>query len=179
MFESLLTGGLTGVFGAIFTQIADFFKRKQELKHEVELRRLDIEIMDKEWEYRNRQAAVEGEVEMAKSADRLFEASYSADSARYCDPSKLSSASAMLLVFVDVVRGLIRPALTIYLIWLVADTRSEINTIIKNAGGMTALDMSQAFTIYNSTIEMVLYLAATCVAWWFGTRSTLSNGGKK
>lgn len=173
MFESLITGGLTGVFGAIFTQVADFFKRKQELKHEVELRRLDIEIMDKEWEYRNQQSLIESEVKMSKSADRLLEASYAADSARYYVSTKVSSVSSTLLVFVDVVRGLIRPALTIYLIWLVADTRSEINTIIKNAGGMTALDMSQAFTIYHSTIEMVLYLAATCVAWWFGTRSTL------
>jgi hypothetical protein len=32
------------------------------------------------------------------------------------------------------------------------------------------MDVTTAVQTYRSIIEMILYLAATCVTWWFGTR---------
>jgi hypothetical protein len=171
ILTSLLTGGLTGVLGSLFTNVADIWKRHQDRKHEIDLKKLDLEAMDKEWEYRARQTEVEGEIRLRESADDLREASYANDAIRYATGVKIKSAwLSALLVMVDVVRGLIRPALTVYLIWLVWNTRAEVRAVIDAAGGVQAMDVTTAVQTYRSIIEMILYLAATCVTWWFGTR---------
>ncbi len=171
MLTSLLAGGLTGVLGAVFSNLADIWKRRQDRKHEIELRRLDLAIMDKEWEYRTRTAEAEEEVRLQESSDALRTASYTADTARYIDPAKIKSVCLKAaLVAVDVIRGLIRPALTVYLLWLVWDTRCEVRTVIEAAGGIQAMDVRTAISVYRLIIEMILYLASTCVTWWFGTR---------
>ncbi len=171
ILTSLLTGGLTGVIGSLFSNISDIWKRHQDRKQELELKKLDMQMMDKEWEYRSRQTEVEGENRVRESADNLREASYAHDSLRYATGLKIKSAwLSGLLVLVDVVRGLIRPALTVYLIWLVRNTRAEVRAVIDAAGGVQALDVTTAVQVYRSIVEMILYLAATCVTWWFGTR---------
>ncbi|WFS64019.1 hypothetical protein LF599_07600 [Pseudodesulfovibrio thermohalotolerans] len=167
--SSILSGGVLGVIGSVITNITDTIKRKQEFSQAIEMRKLDIQVMDKEWEYKDRAATREQEVAQEISADDLREASYANDKQEYSTNVKTGPFTGFLLVLVDVVRGLIRPGLTIFLIWAVWDTRAEVRGIMDavNLSGMTA---SQALGIYGTIVDMILFLGSTAVTWWFGTR---------
>ena len=153
MLESIigiLTGGATGLLGTLITFGVDFFKRKQEHKHEIELRRVDLEISRAESESAERIAAAEAESEESGRAWRALEASYRASTTRW------SRGDSKWLVLVDVIRGLTRPALTwgfVFLTGCIYFFLSEIDGPIR-----------------VRIIETVLYLTTTCVTWWFGAR---------
>jgi hypothetical protein len=132
-------------------------------------------MMDKEWEYRDRASEREGETRLVESGDDMRAASFKADRLAYARGLNLNSLWLKAsLVFVDVVRGLVRPGLTLYLVWVVQATRSETEAIIR-AAGLETINATQALTIYSATVDMLLFLAATAVTWWFGTRPIKKN----
>jgi hypothetical protein len=175
IISSLLSGGLTGLLGSIVSNVTDLWKDHADKKQELALKRLDIEMMDKEWSYKARAVDRETEARMVESADELRAASYKADAAAYAVGFSITNKwHKGALVLVDVIRGLVRPCLTMYMIWLVWETREEANALVR-AAGVDVLPVSEALSIYQSIVAMILYLAATVVAWWFGTRPKASK----
>jgi len=165
---SLLSGGVTGIFGSVVSNITDYFEQKRKNQQEIKLRELDIQEMQKEYEARKQVAAV-------KTSAETQQASYEHDSRSYSKGLDIKSAWVKIfLVFVDFVRGMVRPALTLFLIWLVWDTRQEVQMIIDQAG-LDALSPEQAIGIYSAIVDMILFLASTAVTWWFGTRPRKSQ----
>jgi hypothetical protein len=71
--------------------------------------------------------------------------------------------------FMEVVNGVIRPLITIYL--LVAGTyiAFEVNTLV---GGLKSFDPATLFTLYGSVIDQVFFLLNLTVSWWFGARGS-------
>jgi len=165
---SLLSGGVTGILGSAITNITDYFEQRRKNQHEIELRNLDIEEMQQEYEARQKIAKQEQEAKVQSQ-------SYEHDSRSYSQGIKVQSVwLRAMLVFVDFVRGMVRPALTVFLIWLVWNTRQEVQMVIDQAG-MDALSPEQAIGIYSSIVEMIMFLASTAVTWWFGTRPRKSQ----
>ena len=168
---SLLSGGATGVIGSVVTNVADFFEQRRKNQHELDLRKLDIQEMEKEYEYRQ-------QVTAQKTQAAAQQTSYEHDSRSYSGGMKIKSAWLKApLVFVDLVRGLVRPALTIYLIALVWLVFMQAQGVLEESG-LETLQPQEALAIYSTIIDMILYLAATAVTWWFGTRPR-SNQQKK
>ncbi|EMG36600.1 hypothetical protein PCS_02612 [Desulfocurvibacter africanus PCS] len=168
LLSSIFAGGVTGIIGSALTLVGDLFKAREQRKADEARRKHDLAMMDKEYQYRERQASIESDTRQAEADAGTLAASYAHDRAVYATvdgPWYLR----LLLVGVDVARGLVRPCLTVFLIWLVWDLRTEVKGILTSAGlqGLTAGD---ALGIYRDVAEMILYLAATCVTWWFGTR---------
>lgn len=160
---SLSSGGITGVLGSVVTNVADFFEQRRKNQHELELRKLDIQEMEKEYEYRK-------DVTAQKTQAASQQKSYEHDSRSYSSDTKLKSGWLKApLVFVDFIRGMVRPALTIFLIMLVWMTFNKVQGVIDSAG-MDAIRPEKAMTIYATVVDMILYLASTAVCWWFGTR---------
>lgn len=85
----------------------------------------------------------------------------------------LASLIALLFGFVDFLRGLIRPALTIYLCgvttWI---TFMSWEIMQRNEITLSAI---QAVDIFNDTISIVTYLTVTAVTFWFGDRQMSKN----
>lgn len=170
LLTTLFSGGVTGLFGAVFTNIFDYLKRKQEHKQNLELKKLDIEMMDKEWQYRDREADREADVRMVESEDDLRAASYANDAATYSNSFKVTKVwNKTLLVLVDVIRGIIRPALTVMLIWMVWDIMVDVEAIISKAG-VSGITADKAADIYYYVIKRIIFITEMCVTWWFGTR---------
>jgi hypothetical protein len=182
MFEflgAIFTGGLTGLLGTALQGVASYFQKKQEHAQKVELRRLDMEMMDREWEHRDRAAAREGEIRLQESADGLQGASYGHDSASYSKGLNISSVFLRgCLVLVDVLRGIVRPALTVLLCWLVWDTRAEVKAVL-DASGVAAISPKTALALYHEVVTTILYVATTALVWWFGGRSRAIKGERK
>ena len=166
---NILTGGATGLLGSLFTVIFGYFEEKRKNAHEIEMRQLDMEEMDKEWEYRQRAADREADVRLQESSDDLMRASYVNDSATYTKGHDLPRWGVIPLLLVDLVRGLIRPSLTIILIWMIYSTRCEIIAILE-AAGISAITPDLALGIYREVVASILYCGTTALLWWFGSR---------
>ena len=150
---SILTGGATGLLGTAVSFFTSYFQARQRHAQEMELRRLDLEMTEAEAASAERVAAVEAESARDQAAWSALETSYRAASRRW------SRGDSKWLVFVDVVRGLTRPGLTFLFVGLVG-------AIYFTLGGS---DM-ETIDIRPHIIDTVLYLATTCVLWWFGAR---------
>lgn len=167
---SLLSGGITGILGGAISNIFDFFKERAQRKHEIEMRKLDLDEMDREYKFQRSMAEAEHEHQIEEKSIDLQQESYLHDQAQYSKHFDIQSIWLKgPLVFVDLVRGLVRPILTGYLIWLVWDTRAEIQQVLTEAG-VDKLNPAVALELYGSTVNMILYLSGTALAWWFGTR---------
>lgn len=139
---SLLAGGGTGLLGTIFSKAFGFFEAKQRHSHELELLGMDLKMMEVEALNAERQHALELE-------QKSFEASYADAGKRF---SYKGSGGA--LVFVDVVRGLTRPVLTLLFLGLT---------------GWVYFTIEDA-SIRDRVVDTILYLSTVTVTWWFGTR---------
>jgi len=100
-------------------------------------------------------------------------ASIAADRATYSEKivDKMGGGAAVvgfLLALVDVIRGLVRPAITLYFVYFVAklwaDVKVDILAKIKTVGET----MGVMLTV--RVVDAALFLALTAVGWWFGTR---------
>jgi len=148
---AVLTGGATGLLGTAVTGVMSHLERKQRHQQEVELRRLDLEITRGEQAAAERIAAVDAESRESAAAWGAFEASHRGAAVRW------SRGDSAWLVAVDVVRGLIRPFLTVGFLALAA--------VI-----YFGLPMIPPADVAVRLIDTILYLATTTTLWWFGTR---------
>ena len=154
LIMSVVTGGATGLVGTVLSGVLGLFKESGERKHEIALRELDIELAKAEANAAERVAAVEAESAEAQAEWGALEASYREASSRM---SRAHEGGAMKVV--DVVRGLIRPLLTVALVAAVI--------VIFFYVGVPELDAEK---MGARIIETVLYLATAAVLWWFGQR---------
>lgn len=148
---SILAGGVTGIAGTIVSAVSGYLERRQRHRQELELRRTDLELARAEAASAERVAAIESESRETEGGWRALEASYQVAGARW------SSGDSPWLVAVDVVRGLIRPVLTLGFL------------ILAGAIYFTAVAIPPA-DVGVRVVDTILYLATTTTLWWFGTR---------
>ena len=153
----LLTGGATGLIGTIVSGGLKYFNMKQEQSHELKVMEMELKTMDKEAEVALKIEAKKQEGKEAEAAWRGLEASYREAGQRW------STGSSGWIVLVDVVRGLMRPLLTLALVVL-------MGVIYFTLG----VDKP---TMQAQIVSTVLYLATAAVLWWFGSR--MSDSKKK
>lgn len=156
MITELMFGGLTGLIGGIAQKFADYKTKKLELEliqkktdSEIALRRVDAEIMKEEWTQRTKIAEIE-------TASEDFKASFN-EPELYSEKVKPTSKQGWLLIFVDFLRGIVRPFLTLYL--------CGITTILYLQTDGGSVDP-------QSIVDTILYLTVTAVTWWYGARNT-------
>jgi hypothetical protein len=64
-------------------------------------------------------------------------------------------------------RGIVRPALTVYLCVLTTYVWLQVHQVLDKQ----PLSGSEALQIWQLIVGTILYLTTTCVLWWFGTRN--------
>lgn len=144
LLGSILSGGATGLLGTAIQRYADHKNKKMDYAHQEAMQRIQIEITDKEWA---------GKVEVADS--EAFKESY-----------KLEPKSFGIR-WLDALRGLIRPLLTLYLCALTTFIYFKAQSVL-NVEYLTA---EKAHELILTIINTVLYLWTTVTLWWFGTRN--------
>lgn len=168
---SAVSGGLLGVFGTGVKLWADHKAEQAKQLFQLKMRQLDQEEMTLEHQLHmktieaeaNRDIAVATQNRLATEAEaqadieqaevKLIQTSYNNDRATYGGG------------FVDAVRGLMRPTLTMYfavLMALIAYQLFSLSTEIVSA--------STAQTMLTDIINACIFLATTSVTWWFGSR---------
>ena len=121
---------------------------------------------------------IEAQSKEAAEEINAFERSFDNDRARYYDAALLKGTgkfgsfirnlTGLMLAIVDIIRGLLRPVLTVYFAVLLSVIASELISML---GGLEYMGTEAAEELLTSTVYMIEYLAATTVGWWFGTRA--------
>ncbi len=158
---SLLTGGATGIVGTALSAGFNYFGSRQKNKQEIELRKLELQEMRQEAAIAERVTAMELEAATTQAEYAGLQASYREASTRWTAGAELTPAQTWLMVVVDVVRGLMRPMITVVLMgyvgWIYAETLADPSSPV---------------------VSTVLYLTTASVLWWFGSRQTEKALGK-
>ncbi len=173
-------GVLSGLVGTALTSIMGFFTQRLKNKHDVAMAELDIKSMKMEAEMNIKvtRAKVEGEVELAEIES--LKTSYSMLSQDLFDKSYMQyimskSWLAWLAIpitlgfaFVDFLKHLTRPALTIYLIGATTWLTYLCWGVLGGPAG--AITIALAAELFEVLVMTVIYMTSTCVGWWFGDR---------
>lgn len=178
--SGILTGGASGLIGVVLQRFADY-KNKQldietmKLKHQndVELRRVDAEIMREEWAAKTAVAKVEGDAAKDVEESKAFAASFAMEPQRFSEGAKLTPGQSWLMVVLDFFRGSVRPALTLYLCILV----TMIYISARQKLSSEDLDSAQALDLFKLMLGTICYVWTTITLWWFGTRNKQTQPG--
>ena len=196
MFETLFDvlgsaagGGLLGLIGTGFKSWQERKENDAQREHSLQLRKLDQEDMRLEAELALKQTeiAISGQVQIVDkeaqaaqdvAATQLQAVSYTQDKASYARIDHLKGWWGTfwqgLLAFVDVIRGVMRPGITLYLLALCSIMAWELYTLVNTAG---LLNANQVWPLYQQLVNTMVFLTTTAVTWWFGSRpnQTRSN----
>ena len=173
---SVFSGGVTGLLGIVAQRVFDWLHvreqralQKDKQAHEIELRRVDAEIMDKEWQGRARVAEVEAQGREAEADSHAFAASFETEPQSYAARVKPTRGQGWLLVLLDFIRGIVRPGLTLYLCVLTTIIYVQMQALLALTGGAITATVAAEMTVL--IVQTVVYLTTTCLTWWFGTRN--------
>jgi len=146
----VVSGGATGLIGSVLSGAVKFFTDRQNQAHELAKMDMELKHMDKEAEIAKSIQELKLEGEESANAWKGLEASYQEAARRW------SSGDSGWIVAVDVVRGMMRPFLTLFLVVL---TTAIFFTL---AGEGTS--------VHNQIVATILYLTSLALSWWFADR---------
>lgn len=171
---SIFAGGATGLLGIVFQRAFDWLHEREVLKQkqsdqqfELEKRKIDIQVTQAEWAGRTRVAETEAGAAKDVAESQAFAASLLKEPERYSSADRLTPGQNWLLVILDLVRGIVRPALTLYLCALTTYVWWQVRHLIDAEN----LDPAAVLEIWKMVVNTILYLTTTCILWWFGTRN--------
>lgn len=181
LLGSVFSGGATGLIGVIAQRYADHQNKKLDMavekqrgEQELAKRQLDIQITQAEYAGKLKVAETEGATAKDVAESAAFGASMFKEPERYAT-GELSTGQRWLMVLTDTFRGIVRPALTLYLCFLMTYVWYQVRAVL----GAEDLDMATALAAWSKVVDTILYLATTCILWWFGTRNHSKQPGTK
>jgi len=181
ILESVL-GVVTGLIGNIVTTVSNNIAQKLKNQHELKMRELEIDAMKAEADLNLRVT----ETQLAGEIQRLEEQSYNDNiklaNAREVDnatigklidnkpTSWLGAIVLFLLGMVDVLKGFMRPGLTLYLTIITSWLTFKAYSILQLKQEVISADM--AVQIFTTNMDTVTYLTISVITWWFADRRT-------
>lgn len=168
IFASSGLGAVVGLLGSWLTKREE--RRNLELKLAHESKMADIRKEEAAFEFSHELAMADKQVERAEIEGRI--ASDVEEMAAFRDGLK-EQQLIYRIKWVDAIRGLMRPVITVYLLVLATAVTVKIGSL---TGGLETLEKDMMASLYSDTIGQILFLVTTAVTWWFGSRP--SSGRK-
>ncbi len=159
----VLSGGVTGLIGTVISGGMKFFENRQKHGHELAIMEMEMQQMDKEAEIARDIKELDMEGKDRTAAWQALEASYKEST------SRMSTGDSAWLIMVDVVRGLMRPVITLGLLVSMGIIYFTVAADLTGPNGTPMVVF---------IIQTVLYVGTTAVLWWFGTRHLSSSPRK-
>ena len=174
--SAILGGGATGLLGIVVQRFFDHQKLKADIaleevrnKHALALRAVDLQQTQAEWAGREKVAVEEGKAAENVADAEALKASYQMEPKQYSAGIQQNWFTSSALVLLDVLRGMVRPGLTLYLAWIATKVYNESAAAVAKID--PALMQAVLGDVFKQTVVTLLYLFTTCVLWWFGTRN--------
>ncbi len=169
--SSILGGGATGLLGIVAQRFFDWMHVKEKTKLMVLQNQHELAVMSAEWQGRLGVAKEQGEAARDVADSGALAASYQGAFERFAtwDMKKDHWTIKAMMVLLDVLRGIVRPGLTLYLCWITTQIYQETRALLDSDGVSLTSDQTLQLLVY--LIATICYLFTTCVTWWFGTRN--------
>ena len=189
VLTGVLGGGATGLLGVLLQRWFDHRKQQSDL----DLIRLQLQAARE-----TRQMELEAQERMASNAEATkalqaqldahsreveadaaaYAASVAGDRATYLAPEAQqgSRLARWAMGLVDMVRGLMRPAITTYTLALLTLVMLWVRDLYLRAG--LQMTPAQVHELAMQCVGTVVYLAVTTVVWWFGVRPGQPPAGR-
>ena len=179
--------------GTLFGTIANTVKTWQEIKdrenqrkHDLEIRKVEREEMKlesdleikkttSEFAAKSNLAKVEGDIAKDIADREVQKVAYKHDSATYSKGITKNLKGfwlglvSFMLVFVDMIRGLIRPSITIYLIIIESAIAWHLYQLLLK---LDQIPLELAGPLLTQVVSSIVFLTATAVTFWFGSRAS-------
>lgn len=189
IFTGVLGGGATGLLGVIAQRWFDWRQKQQDaeilrlqLEAARETRRMELEaqerMADKAAAVQTLQAQLDAHAREVEADTAAYSASVSADRATYLAPEAQGKhwPAALAMGLVDFIRGLTRPGLTIYTMWLLTLVLLWVQDLYHRAGQQ--MTPAQVHDLALQCVGTIFYLSTTTAVWWFGVRPSQPPKGK-
>lgn len=176
--SSIFAGGATGLLGVAIQRYFDNKKlahdllvMKEKNLHDLNMKNADLAIMKEEWAGRVKVAQTEGETAKEVAATKAFEKSLFVAPERYSEARLLTPGQNWWFVILDWIRGVVQPALTVYLCALTSFVWWQVRLKLN----VEELDPVAVLDVWKLVVQTILYLTTTVVLWWFGTQNRQSQ----
>lgn len=167
-------GALMGWLGGLANRWFDLKSKSMDMeilkiKNEQELliRDKDLEQIKFEWESRSKVAQIEGEAKVAEAAKvaegAIESAAYAALSASYSNDKATYG-----IMFIDGVRGLIRPLITLIFTGIAIYINAEIMYLLTDT--WATLSQVDKVKLVFTVVDWMLFQTSVVVGWWFANR---------
>lgn len=185
LLGNVATGGVLGALGGIGQAALSMWQAKQAAEHEREMKVLgdahevarwahDLETAKFESEAKTKLAEIDSATQTSLADARSLQASLEADKRTFAT-DEVVGKFPRLFAFVDFVRGLIRPWITLYLdfvltvlcVWVTYEVLKHFPEVLTK--GDTLAD------VFKSLVEAVIFMATTATMWWFAARGIKVN----
>lgn len=177
---SIFSGGATGILGVVAQRFADYKNKQLDMqiedmrsKNRREELKAQADIMKEEWAGRTQVAVEEGKAATQVADAKAFEASFQMEPKKYSG-DKLTDGQQWVMIVLDFIRGMVRPALTLYLCVLV----TIIYFLARDKMRAEDLTTEQTLEAWKLLIGTILYVWTTITLWWFGTRNRAKQPGE-
>lgn len=184
MIEAIL-GVVTGLLGNVLTSVMNYKTQKLKFDHEIAKIEATTEaaVQEAKAQIQIARTEVEGKVEIAETDAykesqkagqvpllkyNLIERMLDVTSAWRYITYPVAIIIIILFGFIDFLKALIRPGLTLYLTALTTWLTWTAYNILNEFG--PAITAQKASDIFETCINIVVYLTVSCITWWFGDR---------
>ena len=183
LFGSLASGGVLGLVGGLIQKFMDANARKEEIKRELEVMRLqhdhDMESKKADREYMQEEAknavvlaGLQTQKELDISDRAAMAASYENDKRSYAGDT---ASNSKWFILVDVVRGLTRPVLTVSLDVALVALATFVCWMIWKRMPEVAQDPALLVATFNELIKALVFMSTTATMWWFAARGSAQS----
>lgn len=198
VLSAVFSGGATGLLGVLLQRFFDFKQKSADLEvlketnrcaealAALENQRVERTAQAQEHQAdqdrigRIGQAAEERAAAEAVTAGKVQQASYEHDRVKFLTGSLIKSGNKFAIAVaagVDVLRQVIRPGLTAYLVVMTHWMYQDMQALLQAQGSQ--LELSVVKELLVMIMQTVLYLCTTSVVWWFGTRPSQTGPARK
>ncbi|WP_018692506.1 hypothetical protein [Algicola sagamiensis] len=155
LFTSSGVGAIIGTVGSWLTKREERESLKLKFQHQYNMAQLNAShALEQEASQRDT-LQTQGKVAVQNIEAEAFKQSMQA--------SLVNTGSQL----VDGIRGLMRPAITIFLLVMSTLLALKIHALIN---GLETLGNDAMFELYRHIIMQLLFMTSTAVTWWFGSR---------
>jgi hypothetical protein len=145
LFGTALGGGLFGLVGNVAAKVIGLFEAKQQFAQKKE-----------EWSHEERLLDMQMKAKAAETEQELAVTASSGSWGGLGESLKAETAIGSTYPWVNAVRGLVRPALTL-----------GLGTFLCAA----FFAMAPGDATRNSVVDSLVFAAVTSIVWWFGDRA--------
>ena len=162
IFASSGLGAIVGAVGSWLGKREERKARQDEYAHESKMR--DLDMQETQMTQAHEMAIADKEIQRAETEGQIDLDKIEASGWKESITQGFKQTGVK---WVDGIRGLMRPLITVYLLAIASVVTYQLSRLV---GGLEALPMDEVLDMYRHVISQLIFLTATAVTWWFGSR---------